>query len=230
MNRLIINHKFKERKRCVCARGLPELAKLPVLIFPGEKDTTYIFCIYFGYLRNEFFYSLRSFIMLSYDRFWYEPFEITSRATIVPEFPFIFPLIYEIKKNFTTQNNILLLPLRRKTKICTTRRQAFFSDLYYRCKATRLASSALYLDHFRRRRIRAEIGGGHQVVRRSCSQSQQHPPVFLPGDRLGLHRDKDRAVLTVPSHEVYMLLRTEEKKKRTVRRGASRSYGNYGRD
>lgn len=70
---------------------------------------------------------------------------------------------------------------------------------------------ALYLDHSRRRRTRGEIRGWHQVVSRSSPQSQQHAPMLLPGDRLGLHRDEDRAVLTVPSHEVHVLLRTEEK-------------------
>lgn len=68
-----------------------------------------------------------------------------------------------------------------------------------------------YLDHFRRCRIRAEIRGGDQVVRRSRSQSKQHPPMFLSGDRLGLHRDQDRAVLTVPSHEVHVFLRIRKR-------------------
>lgn len=67
-----------------------------------------------------------------------------------------------------------------------------------------------YLDHFRRCRIRAEIHSWHQLMRRTRPESQQHSPVFLSGNRLSLHRDQNRAVLTVPSHEIYVFLRKKK--------------------
>lgn len=74
-----------------------------------------------------------------------------------------------------------------------------------------------YLDHSRRRRTRGKIRSWDQVVRRSRPESQQHPPMFLPGDRLGLHRDQDRAVLTVPSHEIHVFLRKRNQDDKTTR-------------
>lgn len=52
-----------------------------------------------------------------------------------------------------------------------------------------------------------------QVVHRSLSHSQQHPPMFLFGDHLALHRDQDRVVLVILSYEIRMLLRTEKERR-----------------
>lgn len=67
----------------------------------------------------------------------------------------------------------------------------------------------IYLDHFCGWRIRAEVRGRYQFVSGACPQPQQHPPMLLSSDRLGLHRDQDRPVLSVPSDQVHVLLRTK---------------------
>lgn len=83
---------------------------------------------------------------------------------------------------------------------------------------SRVTAGCLYLDHLRWRRTRAEVRSWDQVVRRSRPESQQHPPMLLSGDRLGLHRDQDRAVLTVPSHEIHVFLRKRSRDDKTIRR------------
>lgn len=64
----------------------------------------------------------------------------------------------------------------------------------------------VHLDHFRGWRIRAEVRGRYQFVGGASPQPQQYPPMLLSSDRLGLHRDEDRPVLSVPSDQVHVLL------------------------
>lgn len=80
--------------------------------------------------------------------------------------------------------------------------------------------NSLHLDHFRGWRIRAEVRGRYQFVGGACPQPQQYPPMLLSSDRLGLHRDEDRPVLSVPSDQVHVLL---QKKIRSIRVGWKRA-------